>query len=161
MIRLAEKEDLNRIVEIYNQGVLTYRATADDQPVSVASKQDWFESHQVENRPLWVLESNGEVAAWLSFNTFYGRPAYDSTVEISLYVGDAHQRQGHGRRLLEHSIDAAPDIGINNILGLIFAHNEASLKLFKQHGFSEWGNLPAVAFLNDRHCDLVILGRQV
>jgi len=110
---------------------------------------------------LGVGKRAGAICAWLSLNTFYGRPAYNATVEISLYVHQNHQRNGFGKRLLEHAIDEAPTLGINCIVALIFAHNPGSLKLFRSRGFDDWGLMPKIAHLNDKDCDLVILGRHL
>jgi len=47
------------------------------------------------------------------------------------------------------------------MVGLIFAHNEPSLKLFEQLAFEKWGLLPRVAHLDDVERDLTIMGRHV
>ncbi len=46
------------------------------------------------------------------------------------------------------------------IVGLIFAHNEPSLKLFERFGFKRWGLLPGVARLDGVERDLVVVGRR-
>ncbi|HEY5290737.1 MAG TPA: N-acetyltransferase, partial [Burkholderiales bacterium] len=55
----------------------------------------------------------------------------------------------------------APSIGLNTLLGFIFAHNEPSLGLFEKFGFARWGELPRVATLDGVERDLVIVGRRV
>jgi len=47
------------------------------------------------------------------------------------------------------------------MVGLIFAHNEPSLRLFEQLGFARWGLLPQVALLDGVHRDLTIMGRHI
>jgi phosphinothricin acetyltransferase len=47
------------------------------------------------------------------------------------------------------------------LLGFIFAHNEPSLKLFKQLGFEQWAMLPDVAELDGIERSLVILGKRI
>ena len=47
------------------------------------------------------------------------------------------------------------------MVGLIFAHNEPSLRLFEQLGFERWGLLPRIAQLDTAKRDLTIVGRQV
>ncbi|WP_339382997.1 GNAT family N-acetyltransferase, partial [Klebsiella aerogenes] len=60
--------------------------TADTMPVTVESREEWFNEHNPGKRPLWVIENpSGEIIGWVSFQSFYGRPAYDATVEISIY----------------------------------------------------------------------------
>jgi L-amino acid N-acyltransferase YncA len=161
-LRAALPGDLPAIVEIYNRTIPSRMATADTEPVSVASRENWFNAHNPENRPLWVAETpDGTVCAWLSFNSYYGRPAYHPTAEISLYVAESHRRQGLGRWLLSEAVDRAPRHGIKTLLGFIWAHNEPSLRLFEQHEFCRWGYLPRVAVMDEIERDVVIVGRRV
>ena len=161
MHRLATGADLPGIVEIYNSTVASRMVTADLAPVSVESRRRWFEEHSPESRPLWVLEHDGGIAAWLSFSSFYGRPAYAGTAEVSIYVDQRFRRQGLGADLLRAAIAHAPAIGVRTLLGFIFAHNLPSLALFEKLGFERWGHLPRVAVLDDIERDLVIVGRRV
>lgn len=159
--RLAVELDLPRIVEIYNSTIPGRMATADLEPVSLESRVPWFEEHSPDRLPLWVVEEAGEVAAWLSFSSFYGRPAYSGTAELSIYVDAAHRGRGLGAYLLDAALAHAPTIGVTTLLGFIFAHNTPSLALFEGHGFVRWAHLPRVAVLDGLERDLVIVGRRV
>jgi len=101
------------------------------------------------------------IAGWLSFRPFYGRPAYHTTAEIGLYVAPANHRQGIGQQLLESAIFHSPNLGLQTLLGFIFAHNTPSLNLFQKLGFQQWGYLPQVALLDNMKRDLIILGYRV
>jgi phosphinothricin acetyltransferase len=160
-IRDATIEDLPAIVAIYNSTVPTRMVTADTEPVSVASRQKWFADHSPARCPLWVVEEGGQVAGWLSYSSFYGRPAYASTCEVSLYLAPEHRRRGLGTQLLLRCIEHAPRIGVTTLLGFIFGHNELSLGLFEKMGFQRWGHLPRVAVLDGVERDLIIVGRRV
>ncbi len=158
--RTATREDLAAIVEIYNATIPSRMVTADTEPVSVAQRTPWFEAHAAGIRPLWVGEIEGRVAAWLSFSSFYGRPAYSRTVELSVYVHESFRRLGLGSFLLEQAIEQAPALGVDTLLGFIFGHNAPSLALFSRYGFTRWGELPRVAVLDGVERDLVIVGRR-
>ncbi len=157
----AKLSDLEAIVSIYNETIAGREVTADLEPVSVDSRLRWFEEHSPDSRPLWVMKSGGEVIAWLSFQSFYGRPAYNETAEISIYISSAHRSKGIGSILLERAIEFSPNISVSTILGFVFAHNEPSLSLLRKFGFEEWAYLPRVANLDGVERDLVILGRRV
>jgi len=159
--RLAARDDLARIVEIYNATIPSRRATADTEPVSVESRVRWFEEHSPGFRPLWVVEVDGRIAAWLSFSSFYGRPAYNKTAELSVYVDAARRKLGLGSYLLAQAIRHAPALKLDTLLGFIFGHNQPSLRLFEKYGFERWGELPRVALLDGVERDLLILGRRV
>jgi phosphinothricin acetyltransferase len=150
--------DLPRIVEIYNATVASRQVTADLEPVSVESRLAWFQDHLPATRPLWVTEANEQVVAWLSFSSFYGRPAYQHTAEISLYVDESMRRAGVGTYLLTMAITQAPSLNLSRLLAFIFSHNGPSVALFRKLGFECWGTLPEVAILDGIERDLLILG---
>jgi phosphinothricin acetyltransferase len=160
-IRAAQASDLAAIVGIYNASIPSRLATADTEPVTVAEREEWFRSFDPASRPLWVLEDEGEVRAWLSVRSFYGRPAYHRSVETGVFVDPRHHRRGYAGRLLAHALDTAPDLGIATVLAFVFAHNEPSVALFLRHGFAGWGRLPRVAELDGVERDLLILGRRL
>jgi L-amino acid N-acyltransferase YncA len=159
--RVASRSDLDTIVNIYNATIPGRQVTADTEPVSVASRLQWFANHNPGRRPLWVVEVAAQIAAWLSFSSFYGRPAYDRTAEISIYVDQAHRGRGIGAYLIDQAVLHAPRIAIDTLLGFIFGHNTPSLALFERKGFGRWGELPRVAVLDGVERDLIIVGRRV
>ncbi len=100
--RNAEQQDLPYIVEIYNSTIASRMVTADTEPVSVASRQKWFDEHSALKRPLWMVEDeNNQLLGWVSFQSFYGRPAYDATVEISIYLNEQQRGRGLGKQILQ------------------------------------------------------------
>ena len=161
VLRDAVEADLPAIVAIYNATVQGRMVTADTEPVSVGSRLPWFREHRPGFRPLWVAERDGRVVAWLSFSSFYGRPAYNATAEISIYVAPECRRSGIGRELLQRAIEHAPSIGVKTLLGFIFAHNEPSMALFRKFGFRQWAYLPRVAELDQVERSLIIMGKRV
>ncbi|MGH2363694.1 MAG: GNAT family N-acetyltransferase [Chloroflexota bacterium] len=161
-VRDAEPGDLATVVDIYNSTIPGRLSTADLEPVSVESRQPWFQQHAPARRPLWVATvDQGPVIGWLSFQDFYGRPAYAPTAELSIYIAEGQRGQGLGSRLLSLAIDTAPEFGVKNLLAIVFGHNEASLRLFRGREFVTWGLLPKVCLLAGVERDTVILGRRL
>lgn len=156
----ASVNDLANIVATYNSTVASRLVTADLEPVSVESKLEWFNAHSSEKRPLWILMLDGKYAGWMSFNSFYGRPAYDGTVEVSIYLEENVRGKGIGKICLQKAIDISTSLNIHSLLGFIFAHNKPSLKLFYQFGFEKWAHLPEVANMDGVMRDLIILGKK-
>lgn len=160
--RDATLTDLDRIVEIYNSTISSRMVTADTEPVTAESRRKWFEDHSADKRPLWIIENElHQTIGWISFQSFYGRPAYNGTVEISIYLDESERGKGLGKQILQHAIAQAPARGIKTILGFIFAHNPASLKLFRHFGFEDWATLPDIAILDGQERSLKILGKKI
>ena len=53
-IRIAEPEDLEAIVDIYNQAIAVGQKTADTTAVSTESREDWFHNHIPDKYPIYV-----------------------------------------------------------------------------------------------------------
>jgi L-amino acid N-acyltransferase YncA len=160
-IRDANLDDLPKIVEIYNSSIPGQLATADLQEVTVESRLKWFHEHNSHQRPLWVLEEEGAIVGWLSFQSFYGRPAYDATAEISIYLDPSVHGKGYARVLMEHAIAESPELRLKTLLAFVFGHNAPSIKLFESYNFERWAHLPKIANMDGVERDLVILGKRV
>jgi L-amino acid N-acyltransferase YncA len=160
--RDATISDLQRIVDIYNTIVAGRMVTADEVEVTVEDRLAWFQAHNPTTRPLLVIENEDrEIFAWVSFQSFYGRSAYNKTAEISIYIDPAYRGKGLGKRILEDMKIQAPQFDIETILAFIFQHNVPSMQLFQKHGFEIYGILPDVAELDGIKRSLVILGYKV
>ena len=164
--RLARISDLSAIVAIYNSTIASREVTADTEPVTTESRQQWFAEHNPQRRPLWVVEQDDgrggrQIIGWLSYSDFYGRPAYSGTAELSIYVHEAARGKGLGRYFLSEAIAFAPQIAVHTLLGFIFGHNRPSLALFDAFGFTRWADMPRVATLDGTERDLIIVGKRV
>lgn len=161
LFRDATIEDLQEIVDIYNTTIAGRMVTADTEPVTVDSRIKWFNEHSPEKRPLWMVEEHGACVGWVSFQSFYGRPAYDNTAEISIYLHENQRGKGHGKAILEYAMTQCPAIKIHTLLGFIFSHNLPSIRLFEKLGFKEWAHLPNIAVLDGVERSLSILGKRI
>ena len=110
---------------------------------------------------VWIVEYGGEICGWVSLQSFYGRPAYNATAEISIYIHENSRGKGLGRRILSKVIEECPKFEIDTLLGFIFGHNEPSIKLFSSFDFEKWAHLPEVATLDGINRDLIILGKRI
>jgi L-amino acid N-acyltransferase YncA len=159
--KIAQPSDLPQIVGTYNSTIASKLVTADLEPVSIESKQPWFDAHNATHRPLWIVLLNNEYAGWMSFNSFYGRPAYNGTVEVSIYLEENVRGKGLGKACLIKAFEACRELSITTLLGFIFDHNEPSLQLFYKMGFEKWAHLPKIANMIEAERGLIIVGKRV
>ena len=101
------------------------------------------------------------IVAWGSFSDLYARPAYHISSEISIYLHHDFHGNGLGSLLAHWMLKQAPSLRIHNVVALIFAHNQPSLKLFRKLGFEQWGYMPQVCDMNSFIADVVMLGKSL
>lgn len=157
--REAQIADLPQIVAIYNQIIPSRLATADLTPVKVAQRTNWFNEFNHEQRPLWLLQEDDQIVGWVGLESFYGRPAYAHTAEISLYLDQDWQHQGLGQQALDYVISQLPRLEVDTLLAYVFSHNLPSQHLFKRNQFATWAHLPDIALMDGQRYSLDILGR--
>ena len=145
-IRPATIEDLDVIVDIYNQAVAAGQKTADTKPVTVTGRKQWFADHTPDKYPIFVAEKDNSVIGYLSISAYRpGRLALRYTAEVSYYVDFNHHRTGVASRLMEHAIGSCLSLRIKSLFGILMESNKSSIKLLEKYGFERWAHLPSVA----------------
>ena len=155
----ATIKDLPRIVDIYNQSIASKKATADLEPITVDSRVPWFEAHHADSRPLWVMRHGDHIVGWISLSDFYGRPAYQQTAEISIYLDPVTRGHHLGNAALAFVETQLKRLEIHKVVAFVFDVNLASKKLFLKNGYDIWGHLPQIADMGNQEIDLIILGK--
>lgn len=79
--------------------------------------------------------------------------------ECDVTIGADHRREGYAAEAVELLLRFMfAERRYHKCLAAIFAHNEASLALFRRLGFTEEGRLREHVFFAARHHDLVMMG---
>lgn len=74
------------------------------------------------------MRREGGEAHILGVSRYYLDPE-TGEAEFALVVGDAHQRQGLGRHLMQRLIEIARDRGVRRLTGLVLRENGPMLAL--------------------------------
>ena len=138
LIRPATIEDAAAVAAIYNQAVTGTTASFDIEPKSTADREAWLRERGPRH-PVLVAEADGAVVAWGALSRYSERPAYDRTVEISVYVNSAHQGRGLGHAMTRALLDAAITCELHVILARICTENVASVAMVRNLGFTPAG----------------------
>ena len=157
-VRPASHTDLQGILDIYNDCVLTTTATYDYEPRTLEHRVAWFEDHVKQNYAVFVAENDArEIVGWSALNPYHARMGYRFTTENSVYVAAEHRGKGIGKLLLAPLIDAARKRGLRAIIAAIDAQNAASIRLHEQFGFKKVGHFKKVGFKFDRWLDVIYM----
>ncbi|KAI67873.1 GNAT family N-acetyltransferase [Staphylococcus aureus] len=154
MIRCAKKEDLNAILAIYNDAIINTTAVYTYEPQTIDERIAWFETKQRNHEPIFVFEENGSVLGFATFGSFRPWPAYQYTIEHSIYVDASARGKGIASQLLQHLIVEAKAKGYRTLVAGIDASNEASIKLHQKFNFKHASTLTNVGYKFDYWLDL-------
>jgi L-amino acid N-acyltransferase YncA len=152
-VRAARQSDLESLLEIYNDAVLTSPATFDLVPQTLARRKKWLSEHG-RLHPLIVAESGGLVVGYASLSQFRDKPGYSMSAEDSVYVRRDFRGQGVGTLLLKKILARATHLGYHTIIAGIVPPNESSVRLHKRLGFEFVGNFREVGFKFSRWQDV-------
>ncbi len=155
-LRLATPDDLPVINDIYNHYVASSTTTYYDQPMSLESRQAWFERRE-PHHPVTVVSHGDEVVAWGALGHFRPQTGYGLTVENSIYVRPGHLRLGLGSKLLADQIERSRKLQLWNIVAVIDSEQAGSLAIHRKFGFVEGGRLPRIARKFDRWLDIILM----
>ncbi|KGX91353.1 N-acetyltransferase [Pontibacillus halophilus JSM 076056 = DSM 19796] len=157
MIREATHEDLAAILEIYNHAIIHTTAVYSYHPQTLEERKAWFRSKQQFNWPVFVEDIEGVVAGFATYGPFRDWPAYQYTVEHSIYVHPEYRGRKIGKRLLHSVLQDAKGRGMKTMVAGIDATNDASIRLHSQLGFQHNGTIRKAGFKFDRWLDLAFM----
>jgi len=160
-VRPAESDDLESMLAIYNDVIINTTAVYDYQPRTSDAQRQWFETKQAQRLPVLVAHDGATIIGFGSFGPFRPWPAYQFTVENSLYVDSTFRRKGVGTALLASLVYAAGIAGYHVMVAGIDATNEASLALHRRAGFRPVGHFREVGWKFERWLDLVFMEKML
>ena len=139
MIRLATKKDAAAILEMYNDAILHTTAVYKYEVETLEQRIAWLQQKERDGYPVFVYEENGEVVGFATYGPFRVYPAYQYTIENSVYVHKNHTRKGIAKKLMKELIDHADHAGYKTIVACIDESNEASIVMHEKFGFTKSG----------------------
>ncbi len=154
-IRLAERDDLAAITEIYNEILSTSTAIYRDTPTTVEERTVWWESQREKGYPVLVAadtECFGDFRPW---------PGYRFTVEGTIHLRPEARRHGIGSLLLAELISHAKRLGKHMLIAGADSENLASLRFLAKMGFEQTAHLREVGYKFGRYLDLILLQYKV
>ncbi|RTL54089.1 MAG: N-acetyltransferase family protein [Bradyrhizobiaceae bacterium] len=159
-IRPATTADIPAITEIYAVEVRDKTATFELTPPDNGEMLRRFSDITGNGFSYLVAEREGAVAGYAYVAPYRARPAYRFTVENSIYLAPAYQRQGIGSALLMELIAQSQARGFRQMIAVIGdSANTASVALHARCGFEMIGTLPDVGFKFGRWLDSVLMQR--
>jgi phosphinothricin acetyltransferase len=160
LIRPALRADLPRLTEIYNHYVIHTPITFDIRPWTAEERVPWFEQFAETGRyRLLVAELDGKVAGYAGTTRFRPKPAYDSTIEPTIYCAPESAGHGLGNGLYAALFHSLENEDVHRIVAGYVPPNPASEALHKRFGFRIVGVFNENGFKLGRYWDVCWLER--
>ena len=158
----AEEKHIPSICHIYAHHVIHGTASFETDPPDTNEMLARLEKIHSQGL-LWVVALQDEKVIGYCYLTRYReRYAYRHTLEDSIYIAPAAQRQGVGKALLRYVIAWAETHGYRQLIAIVGdSNNEGSLKVHQQVGFTEIGALKDIGVKHGRWLDTVLLQRNL
>ena len=145
LIRPAVQNDLPTLVDIFNYYVVHGHVTFDTELNTVASRQSWFAGYGDGCHQLLVAVDDRQVVGCTYSSRYQARPAFDATVETSIYLAPQHRGRGTGSALYTTLFKRLACQPVHLAVAAIALPNEASLALHRKLGFEVVGTFKEYA----------------
>jgi len=155
-IRPATEADQPSMMEIYNEAVLFSNATFDTEPRNLAAQLNWFQMHK-KNHPVLVAEESGQIIGWASLSPWSERCAYETTVEVSIYIHKDFRGKGTGIKLLKIITLEGEKVGNHTIISRITGGNDVSVHIHEKLGYRHIGVMEEVGFKFGKYQDVYMM----
>jgi phosphinothricin acetyltransferase len=140
-VRPATAEDLPAVNDIYNLYVVEAHYTFDLEPMTIEARREWFTHYGETGRHrLLIAVSEGRIVGYASSSRFRTKPAYETSVETSVYVAPDAVGRGAGSRLYEKLFKALEGEDVHRAYAGIALPNPASIGLHERFGFKRVGH---------------------
>ncbi|MCR9276533.1 MAG: GNAT family N-acetyltransferase [Pseudomonadaceae bacterium] len=158
-IRRATAADLPAITDIYNHYVEHDHATFDTRRFTATEREAWLQQFDEQRRVCLVDEHNGSIRGYACSGQFKAKRAYDTSVEVSVYLSPDCAGQGIGRSLYEILMPHLDTHGVHRAYAGIALPNAASIALHSRFEFRQIARLAEVGFKFGRYWDVVWMER--
>ena len=138
-IRAATPADARGMNDIYNRYVASSHATFDLEPMTIGARLEWLAEHGGGRHRAIVAVEDGALLGFASSGRYRIRPAYDPSVETSVYVDERHTGRGIGTLLYAALFDELRHEDVHRAYAGIALPNPASVALHERCGFREVG----------------------
>ena len=159
VLRPYRPGDIPAATRIYThyvrETVITFE-TAEPDEAEMATR---FAAISAKGHPLLIGEIDGQVIGYAYASTYRPREAYRFTCEDSIYLAPDAVGRGVGSTMLARLIEDSAKAGLKQMLAVITAERENSIRLHARHGFRLIGRYEALGYKFDRWLDIVHMQR--
>ncbi|MCX4700056.1 GNAT family N-acetyltransferase [Streptomyces sp. NBC_01373] len=156
-VRPGVESDLTALTDIYNHYVLETPITFDTAVFTPEERRPWLLSHP-EDGPyrlkVAIRADTQEILGYATSSPYRAKPAYSTSVEITVYLAPHAGGRGIGTLLYKALFEALSGEDVHRAYAGIAQPNEASRRLHERFGFQHVGTYQEVGRKFGRYWDV-------
>jgi len=154
-VRPGRLDDLPALTAVYNHYVETSNATFDVRAFTVDERLAWFDTY-AEHGPhrLLVAELDGALLGYATSSPLRAKPAYDTSVETTIYLHPDARGRGIGQHLYGSLLEVLRGQDLHRAYAGIALPNHASVRLHQALGYEPIGTYHEVGRKFGRYWDV-------
>ena len=156
-MRPAVEADIPQINDMVNYFIRETTVNWSYEERTMEEAQAWFHAHKPPFHPIYVIEQEGQIAAFGSLSAFRPKPGYWPVAENSIYVREPYKGQGMGKAIMQRLIEDGKKSGLRVITAWVDADNADSVTFHERLGFQRVGEMPNIGEKFGRRLGVVIL----
>jgi len=161
-VRPGVEGDLEALTDIYNHYVRETPITFDTAVFTPEERRPWLHSHPEDGpyRLMVAVEAgpggnSQRILGYATSSPFRPKPAYGTSVEVTVYLAPDAGRRGVGTLLYTALFEALAGEDLHRAYAGIVPPNEASRRLHERFGFRQVGTYREVGRKFGRYWDVV------
>jgi phosphinothricin acetyltransferase len=153
-IRPLEPSDFPAVLDLYNHYVEHSHCTFDTEAFSLDARRPWFTQFKADRYQCVVAIDNDNLVGYACSTPFKIKPAYQSSVEVSIYTSPSIHRRGAASALYVSLFEGLGITGLHRAYAGIALPNPDSVKLHEKFGFQQVGQFREVGFKFGHYWDV-------
>ncbi|MGW2070945.1 N-acetyltransferase family protein [Streptomyces sp. NPDC001953] len=156
-VRPGVESDLGALTDLYNHYVRETPITFDTAVFTPQERRPWLLSHSEDgpHRLMVATEpESGTILGYATSSTFRPKPAYATSVEVTVYLAPQATGRGVGTRLYSALFESLAGQDLHRAYAGIAQPNEASVRLHERLGFRHIGTYREVGYKFGRYWDV-------
>jgi phosphinothricin acetyltransferase len=135
-VRPCTESDLESLNGIYNLYVKETHFTFDVELITIEARREWFSHYSMSGRyRLLVGVSDGKVVGFAFSSRFRPKPAYETSVETTIYLAPGAVGQGAGSTLYTELFRSLENEDVHRAYAGVSLPNPPSIALHERFGF--------------------------
>ncbi|MEU6348163.1 N-acetyltransferase family protein [Streptomyces sp. NPDC047072] len=157
LVRPGVEADLEALTALYNHYVRETSITFDTAVFTSEERRPWLLSHPEDGPHRLMVATDTdtqEILGYVTSSPFRAKRAYDTSVEVTVYLAPHAGRRGIGTLLYKNLFEALATEDVHRAYAGIAQPNEASTRLHERFGFRYVGTYREVGRKFGRYWDV-------